>query len=117
MCVVAFFVEHVFFRARAVRFAEVPPSLEDDLSHFLPSFLSSLIIMPGHPQYGPFYLVKGLANGLSKFPWSFHSSNRTKAYISLLPVLAAYAQVCRVSTKRSLVKDLRKVDARVGKMV
>lgn len=62
------------------------------MHRFLPSFLTPLMLMPGHPQYGPFYLVKGLVNGLVKFPWSHASDVRTKAYIDLLPVLTAFAQ-------------------------
>ncbi len=37
------------------------------------NFCSSLVIMPGHPEHGPFYLIRGLLNVLAKFEWQDNS--------------------------------------------
>ena len=46
---------------------------DEKLSIFLKSLLSTLVIVPGHPEHGPFYLIHGLLNALQKYSWQ--SSN------------------------------------------
>lgn len=44
-------------------------STEESLISFLRNFLSSLVVVPGHPEQGPFYLVKGLLKVINDYPW------------------------------------------------
>ncbi len=44
-------------------------SSEEYLVTFLNSFMALLVVVPGHPEQGPFYLVKGLLKVVSDFPW------------------------------------------------
>ena len=68
-------------------------SNEPRLAAFLKSMLTPMLVMPGHPTNGPFYLVKGILNAASKFPWAPASPHKLDVYIGLIPVLTAYAQV------------------------
>lgn len=51
---------------------------DEKLSIFLRSLLSTLVIVPGHPEHGPFYLIHGLLNALQKYNWQ--SNNMTLYY-------------------------------------
>jgi hypothetical protein len=44
-------------------------SNDEKLYEYFNSLLSFLIITPGHPEYGPFYIIKGLMNAMKKYPW------------------------------------------------
>src|SRR5437870_646106 len=39
-------------------------STEEDLVAFLRNFASFLLLFPGHPKNGPFYLIQGLLNAI-----------------------------------------------------
>lgn len=51
-----------------------------------------MIAVPGHPTSGPFYLVKGLLNAATRFPWQPASPHKLTVYIRLIPLLAAFGQ-------------------------
>ena len=36
---------------------------------YIKSFLSALVQVPGHPDHGAFYLVKGLLNAVNRYSW------------------------------------------------
>eukprot|EP01041_Mallomonas_annulata_P001750 gene1750-3381_t len=42
---------------------------EELLSRFIRSMLALLVIVPGHPDIGPFYILQGLLGALSRFSW------------------------------------------------
>jgi len=66
---------------------------ERRLADFLKKFLGLLVVVPGHPSHGPFYLVQGLLNAMPRFTgWVPASGLRTSVYIQLLPLLAAHEQ-------------------------
>ena len=65
---------------------------EDKLYVVLINLLSILVVAPGHPEHGPFYVVKGLFNALPKFAWQPNSGVQTKLYISILTLLMTYGQ-------------------------
>ena len=55
-------------------------------------FVETAIAMPGHPELGPFYLVKGLLMALMRYPWSpspAASAMRTLTSLSSLQLLHA----------------------------
>ena len=41
-------------------------STEPDMVYYIQSFTSFLLLFPGHPEHGPFYLVNGLLNATQK---------------------------------------------------
>lgn len=80
---------------------EVPPSIEDgirmistepQLVEFLKSFISALVVVPGHPEQGPFYLVKGLIKVIRDYPWAKGSTAKGILYCHLLSLFSSYFQ-------------------------
>ena len=67
-------------------------STEPRLATFLRSFLAFLVIVPGHPSHGPFYLVQGLLNALPRYEWNATSVYLPSIYIDMLGLISAYAQ-------------------------
>jgi hypothetical protein len=46
---------------------------------FLNNFASLLLLFPGHPEHGPFHLVKGLLNVVKGYkPWESASEPKTR---------------------------------------
>ena len=62
------------------------------LADFVRNLLSTLVMVPGHPDHGPFYIVSGLLNALPKFDWQAGSTVKTSVYIDMLALLTTYAQ-------------------------
>ena len=58
----------------------------------LKSFLSSMVVVPGHPEHGPFYLVKGLLKAAEKYPWKEIKGGKIELYLGLVSTLATYTQ-------------------------
>jgi len=80
---------------------EMPPTEEIDgkvvhteekLLNIVNQLLSVLVVAPGHPEHGPFYVVKGLCNALGKYQWQATTGIQTRAYIGILALLGVYAQ-------------------------
>jgi hypothetical protein len=67
-------------------------SSEHRLIEFIKTFLSALIVVPGHPERGPFYLIKGLKNAVTKYEWSQGGGAKVEVYIQILKVLVAWSQ-------------------------
>lgn len=65
---------------------------EKRLATSLKAFLGFLVVVPGHPTNGPFYLLQGLLKALPRFEWSPSSGLKTSVYVAMLPVLAAQEQ-------------------------
>lgn len=68
------------------------PATEARLVAFLRNFLSALVLVPGHPELGPFYLYEGLLKVLGDYPWAPASPARGDALLAVLASLAAIAQ-------------------------
>ena len=66
-------------------------SREASLVSLLASAISFLVLAPGHPSHGPFYLANGLLNVVAKAPWKLPDSLPT-LYLRLLALFCAYAQ-------------------------
>merc|ERR1711924_392967 len=90
-----------FFKAAISLVPEVPEmeevdsrlvSTETRLVSFLKCFCAALVVVPGHPEHGPFYLVRGLLNAVQRYPWKPANGCKTEVYIHLLGLLSAYAQ-------------------------
>jgi hypothetical protein len=65
---------------------------EEKLVTTLQSMLSVLVVAPGHPEHGPFYIVQGLLTALPRYPWQSTTTAQTKLYVELLGLLCTYAQ-------------------------
>ncbi len=65
---------------------------EEKLSIYLRSLLSTLVIAPGHPEHGPFYIVQGLLNALPRYQWQPTTVHRTRVYLDILVLLCTFAQ-------------------------
>lgn len=90
-----------FLKATISLLPDIPASEEIDykkvhtekrLLPLLKKFLSLLVVVPGHPQHGPFYLLQGLLNALPRFPWDEGSGAKTDVYVSMLPLLCSQEQ-------------------------
>jgi len=51
-----------------------------------------LIVLPGHPEHGPFYIVKGLLKVLNDYPFEVGHGGRSMCLLSILPALASLYQ-------------------------
>ena len=75
---------------------DAPPSDNDGealLAKTMTKLAASLIVVPGRPDHGPFYLVQGLLNALPRYQyWRLASGKRIDAYLAFIPLLAAFAQ-------------------------
>ena len=76
----------------SVQFQSSKTSTEPKLIEFIESFLASLVVVPGHPEHGPFYLISGLRNAISKYSWSEDNLGDIEVLINMLPVLACWSQ-------------------------
>ncbi|KAL3681400.1 hypothetical protein R1sor_024356 [Riccia sorocarpa] len=64
----------------------------EDISVFLRKLSAFLVVMPGHPEHGGFYIVKGLLNVLEKHPWLTSGRRKVQVFSGVLAMLAALAQ-------------------------
>ena len=53
---------------------------------------SFLVVLPGHPEKGPLYIVRGLARVMETFPWSPKSDAPVQAHLALVQLCSALAQ-------------------------
>ncbi|XP_072311686.1 VPS35 endosomal protein-sorting factor-like isoform X1 [Eucyclogobius newberryi] len=67
-------------------------SSESFLLDFINNFLSTLLVVPDHPEHGVLYLVRGLLNMIQDYTWEDNSDAKVRVYISSLPLLAAMSQ-------------------------
>lgn len=95
------------FKASVVLFGEIPAhpgslemeavrrrckETEQKIASFVTRFASILVVIPGHPELGPFYLFGGLVKVLTSFQWMPGSDVPCRLYMSLLSTLCAMAQ-------------------------
>lgn len=64
----------MWYNIRWLIFSYLPgtdKAVEEDLASFVGSLCGALVVAPGHPDNGPFYLVQGLLKVLKDYPWYF----------------------------------------------
>eukprot|EP01117_Protostelium_nocturnum_P011747 TRINITY_DN4283_c0_g1_i5.p1 TRINITY_DN4283_c0_g1~~TRINITY_DN4283_c0_g1_i5.p1 ORF type:complete len:665 (+),score=249.48 TRINITY_DN4283_c0_g1_i5:119-2113(+) len=93
------------FKSAVKLIQEVPPRVTDQqnslqtkqtegsLMEIIESLLGLLVAIPGHPEQGPFYLIKGLLKVISDYPFEEHSTAKLRVYVKCLPLLSAQSQV------------------------
>ncbi len=60
---------------------------------FLRNFASFLLLFPGHPKNGPFYLIQGLLNAIQQYkPWTTVTPHKTQVFLGMLQLFATYGQ-------------------------
>ena len=64
---------------------------EEALVEVLSKMCSFLLVVPGHPKHGPFYLATGLLNVVQKGKWRQPASQPT-LYLRMLSLFTAYGQ-------------------------
>lgn len=67
-------------------------SSEPELVEFIHTFVAALVAVPGHPEFGPFYLVRGLQKVVQEYPFSEGTSVRAEIYTSMLALLSTAVQ-------------------------
>lgn len=95
-----------FFRIAIMSIQEVPHYIDDDknninnnkissqkpsenyLIEFGKYFISLLIHVPGHPEYGPFYLLRGLIKVIKEYPWKEGSTGKIELLTSIISNLS-----------------------------
>jgi len=71
----------------------VRKSTEEDLSAYLRNLSSFLLLFPGHPKHGPFYLVQGMLNAVEAYqPWREASQHAAQVYLGVLSLFCTYYQ-------------------------
>jgi len=89
------------FKADIKLIQEVPSKIEVDLQQtsseeylvsFLNNFVSMLVVIPGHPEQGPFYLIKGLVKVITDYPWDPSSTAKARVLMNMLSLFSTYAQ-------------------------
>ena len=90
-----------FLKSAISLLPDMPPTEEIDGKHLhteekllsvVKQLLSFLVLAPGHPEHGPFYVVKGLFNALLKYPWQPYTGVQIRAFIEILALLSTYGQ-------------------------
>ncbi|XP_065109651.1 VPS35 endosomal protein-sorting factor-like [Paramisgurnus dabryanus] len=77
---------------RTISIEGKPRSSEPFLLDLINNFLSTLLVVPDHPEQGVLYLVRGLLNMVQDYTWEDNSDAKVRVYISALPLLAAMSQ-------------------------
>jgi hypothetical protein len=71
----------------------VRKSTEEDLVSFLLNFASFLLLFPGHPKHGPFFLIQGLLNAIQQYaPWKTVTPLKTQVFLGMLQLFCTYHQ-------------------------
>jgi hypothetical protein len=91
-----------FLKAAITLIPDVPATIEiykmttnteTQLVEYILNFTSFLLLFPGHPEHGPFYLVKGMLNAIQTYsPWQDGSVGKTKIYLGVLNLFCTYFQ-------------------------
>tara|TARA_R110002050_G_scaffold169852_4_gene301694 strand:- start:2374 stop:3975 length:1602 start_codon:yes stop_codon:yes gene_type:complete len=80
---------------------EMPPSTtvdghvvshETELTSLAKYIVSTLVVIPGHPDKGPFYLLHDLLEKVREYPWTDGSTALAEIYIAVLQMLFAVSQ-------------------------
>ncbi|XP_057310899.1 VPS35 endosomal protein-sorting factor-like [Hydractinia symbiolongicarpus] len=90
-----------FFRAAINLLPDVPKTIELDnkarasqqyFVEYINSLLSTLLIVPDHPDHEVLYLFRGLLNVLQDYAWDDSTDAKTRVYLNAVCVLSAACQ-------------------------
>ncbi|XP_054717134.1 VPS35 endosomal protein-sorting factor-like [Uloborus diversus] len=90
-----------FLKSAISLIPEAPPTIELDNKHkstepflvtYISNLLSTLLIVPDHPEQEPLYLIRGLLNVIQDYTWEQHSDSKVLIYLNVLDLLSAMSQ-------------------------
>lgn len=68
-------------------------SIEEDFVSYLRELASFLLLFPGHPEQGPFYLIKAMLNHVQGYePWKSNVQGKIRVYMGVLSLFCTYYQ-------------------------
>ncbi|KAF2072220.1 hypothetical protein CYY_006465 [Polysphondylium violaceum] len=79
---------------------EIPPilefkqvkSTEDWTVSYMSDFISLLVVVPGHPENGPFYLINAVHKVIKDYQWDLGSTGKARILIQIIALLSSWAQ-------------------------
>ena len=92
-----------FFKAAISLLSDVPKQItiesktrssEQYFFEYVNNLLSTLLIVPDHPEQGVIYLLYGLLNVLQDYSWEEDSDAKTNIYLNTVCLLSASCQEC-----------------------
>eukprot|EP00277_Geminigera_cryophila_P016042 CAMPEP_0179434954 /NCGR_PEP_ID=MMETSP0799-20121207/19163_1 /TAXON_ID=46947 /ORGANISM="Geminigera cryophila, Strain CCMP2564" /LENGTH=1005 /DNA_ID=CAMNT_0021214039 /DNA_START=9 /DNA_END=3026 /DNA_ORIENTATION=- len=97
-----------FFKAAINLITDLPtlpsPPTDAALVTIVASYAAVLVVAPGHPEQGPFFLVQGLLNAIREYPWGSQGC-LLQCYAHMISLLCALAQAkVPVTYKMDLVE-------------
>lgn len=90
-----------FFKAAISLIPEAPSTIELDgknkssepfLVSYVNNLMSTLLIVPDHPEQEPLYLIRGLLNVIQDYTWEQNSDSKVLVYLNVLNLLPSLAQ-------------------------
>lgn len=73
--------------------ADLPPAeAEEGMVNACRSLAGILVVVPGHPERGPFFLISGLLKAIEEFPWQAGGDGQARALLGIMPLAAALSQ-------------------------
>eukprot|EP01088_Endostelium_zonatum_P002802 TRINITY_DN1359_c0_g1_i2.p1 TRINITY_DN1359_c0_g1~~TRINITY_DN1359_c0_g1_i2.p1 ORF type:complete len:942 (+),score=217.40 TRINITY_DN1359_c0_g1_i2:79-2904(+) len=67
-------------------------STEETFVSYILNLCSTLVVAPGHPEYGAFYLINGLYNAIKDYKWDNGSVGRAQCYLAIVQVYCTQVQ-------------------------
>ena len=71
---------------------DLPSGNDAWLKDYLPSFLSTLLVIPDNPEEGVLFLIKSVLNGINKYSWDKHQGYKPLAILDGVKLLASSCQ-------------------------
>jgi hypothetical protein len=117
-----------FLKAAVALLPEVPMledrvSTENRVMTFLYQFMSFLVVVPGHPENGPFHILKLLLQAIPEYPWQANTGNQARVYVCLINLLCALAQpklpyhACQVESNDALYSGSEAYARELGELL
>lgn len=117
-----------FLKAAVALLPEVPMvddrvSTESRVMTFLYQFMSFLVVVPGHPENGPFHILKLLLDAIPEYPWQANTGNQARVYVCLINLLCALAQpklpyhACQVESNDALYSGSETYARELGELL
>lgn len=56
------------------------------------SLAALLVVVPGHPERGPFFIISGLLKAIEEFPWQAGGDGQARALLGIMPLAVTLSQ-------------------------
>jgi len=120
------------FRAAINLLSDTPKTIELDYKHrssevffveYINNLLSTLLIVPDHPDHDVLYLFRGLLNVIEDYKWEESDDSKLRIYLNALCVLSASCQetflyqIYKVDSNDVLYGTANKYVAEISKLI